>query len=267
MIELVKKAAEKGGKVALDFFRKDVHFSDKLSYRDIVTEADVASQKTIQDFLLRSLVKKGYKENELGFIGEEGLRVAGKYQFVIDPIDGTSNFASGLDYFAVSVAMLENGKAVCGAVYDPVRRIFYIAEKGKGSFKIQGRKNNRLSIKRLELEDSLTCYHYSSRVPAEEQNKGLNGLYSKSRGVRLMGSLVLDLCYFADNVFGVVANRNCYIWDLAAAKLIIEEAGGVVTDWQGNEIIYNLEDFKGKIQVVACHPDNLSEVTSVLEIG
>ena len=125
MLDVLIEAAQSGGEVLLKNFRGKITVSEKTSHQNLVTEADYVSQKTIVDFITKALIQKGIGENEIGFIGEEGLYKPGKHLFIIDPLDGTNNFASGNSYFAVSIGYYLNGTARASAIYYPTQKILF----------------------------------------------------------------------------------------------------------------------------------------------
>src|SRR3990167_1043046 len=121
MINILKSAATEAGTILLNYYKKNLTLNYKTSHKDFYTIADVESQKIIKEVITKLLVKKGIKETEIGFIGEENLSVGknAKHLFVIDPIDGTTNFASGFDFFAISIAYFHEGTLTTGLIYRP----------------------------------------------------------------------------------------------------------------------------------------------------
>lgn len=261
MIEILQKAAKEAGKALLKYFQKGVSVSYKTSHQNILTEADTTSQKIIQSSLLKSMISKGFKKEEIGFIGEENLNIKGKHIFIIDPLDGTTNFASGLPYFGVSIAYARDKNTLVGVVYVPIKDEYFIAEKGRGTYKIKDKKRQKLSINCTSLTNCLVATHTSSEKNLKEkQFKIYQKLLPSVRQIRMMGSAVVDTCYMADNIFSLYINGHTFIWDIAAAKLIVEESGGVAVDWKGNEIKLDFSHPEKQYQIIACHPKNLPEV-------
>jgi myo-inositol-1(or 4)-monophosphatase len=260
MIKLLQKAAKQAGQVLLDYFEKELSYQEKKSQHDIVTEADLASQEIIHKLLLEEMINRGFNKEEIGFIGEEGLNIeSSKHLFIIDPVDGTTNFASGVGYFAVSIAYGLNGEIRAGVVYSPVDGLLYLAEKGKGAWRIKENQKIQLHAKQIPLKQSILNGHFNS--PFEQKQFEIYAkMYPQVRGFRSMGCLTLDLCHFLDNVFGVVVNGGCSIWDIAAVDLMIKEAGGSLVDWTGKEIKLDLKDPKRVYQPIATHPNLFSEV-------
>jgi len=111
MLDILELAARAAGEIILSYFHKESHITRKTSHQNLVTEADTSSQAIIKKIITDSLEKRGMSENEIGFIGEENLKTVGtKHSFIIDPLDGTNNFASGLDYFCISIAHVVDGQ-------------------------------------------------------------------------------------------------------------------------------------------------------------
>ncbi len=253
MIEILKKAALEAGNLALRYFNQGISPVNKTSHQDLVTQADIESQKLICRQLTKLSIKKGYKKEDLGFIGEEKLKTSGKYLFVIDPLDGTNNFASGFDYFCVSIGLLKNGLPQAGVVYYPSQNIFYIGESNKGVYKLVKGKKIRLKIKYKKLKDLLLFGCFSSNLKVSKKLlKTYGKIYSVFRGFRCLGSLSLQLCHFCESVSCIIT-ASCPIWDLAAGYVLIKESGGVMVDFTGKEIKLDPKNINKKYQVVVCH--------------
>src|SRR3989344_315870 len=137
MLDIMKQAATEAGNILLNYYKKNLTLNYKTSHKDFYTIADVESQKIIKEVITKLLVKKVIKETEIGFIGEENLSVGknAKHLFIIDPLDGTTNFSFGFDFFSVSIAYFLDGLLTAGLVYQPTNKSYYYATKGKGAFK------------------------------------------------------------------------------------------------------------------------------------
>lgn len=261
MLNVLQTAARKAGHVLLEYFQKGVTASYKYSHQSLLTEADLAAQKVIRSTLLKSMIKKGYKNKDLGFIGEEDLNIDGKYKFIIDPLDGTTNFASGINYFCVSIAYVEEESITAGIVFDPNLDIYYLAQKGKGAYKKMSNKSQRLKVRKRKLKNCLVAVHLTSKTDVRDKDiKTLAKLFPQVRQMRMMGSAAYDSCHVADNVFSVYINGHSYIWDIAAAYLIIKEAGGIQVDFGGKEINFDFKRPGKSYQTIAGHPDNLNSI-------
>jgi len=198
-----------------------------------VTETDKASEKLITDF-----IKKKFPSH--GILAEEGSeanpdKVGTEYLWVIDPLDGTTNFAHGLPIFAVSIGVQKNGETIAGVVYDVMRDIIYSAEKGRGSFengkRISVSKNNNLGHSVL-----VTGFPYNIKENPDKASERFIEFLKHARAIRRLGSAAIDFCYVASGVFDGFWEVSLHPWDIFAGKLIVEEAGGIVADFDGNKI-------------------------------
>lgn len=195
------------------------------SKNDFVTVVDKGSQ----DILVRELSRAF---PSYGFLGEEnGLSVEADRRWVIDPIDGTSNFIHHLPAFCVSVGLEERGRFVLGVVYDPVHDEWFYAAKGRGAF--LNRRRIRVSANRLKDGFLATGFAFHMRDRFEPYNASFRKVFHSCAGVRRMGSAAIDLCYTACGRFDGFWEMGLHDWDIAAAVVIVEEAGGVVTDFRG----------------------------------
>lgn len=267
VLQVLEEAARKAGKLVFDSFETKHHESFKDNsgnFESLVTDVDIKSQKLIKDTLLSSSEILEIKQNEIGFIGEEDLTTNGRHLFIIDPIDGTTNFAFGIPYVCISIAYIQNGELVAGVIYNPLENILYKAEKTKGAFKVYKNHEVKLKILPQELKNTILAAHYNSAFLDKEF-----GVYQKLMtqiaGIRTMGAVVLDLCMFSENKFHGVINGGSYIWDLAAAGLIIEEAGVTLLDWQGNRLEFDPKNPKKQYTIVAAHPNNASTFVELLK--
>lgn len=265
MLNLLQQAALKGGGVILRHFKHDIEFAQKTSRHDLVTKADLESQKIIEETIVKLMKKRGVRESDIGFIGEEQLYKPSKFTFIIDPLDGTNNYASGFSYFAVSIACYQNEKPIVGVVYQPMTNTFFVAQKNQGAYKIIGKKRRKLTHHPKPLDQSLITLYLSSK---EELRKNMltfiASIFPKIRGVRILGAVALDISHLADNATNIVICARTGIWDIAAANLIIHESGGVLTDWQGKSLRFDFINHDASYPVLACHPVIISHITPYL---
>lgn len=195
---------------------------------DLVTEADVAVEREI-----RARVERRFPSHT--FLGEEsgGSSAAGvPFRWIVDPIDGTTNFAHGLALFCTSIALEIDGQVMVGAVYDPMADELFTAERGHGA-RLNGRP---LAVTREDtLIDALlvTGFPYTGGEDRREQLAIFTAFLAESRAVRRLGSAALDLCNVAAGRFDAFWEQNLNAWDVAAGALLVEEAGGRVTDYRG----------------------------------
>jgi len=226
LIEALKQA----GQIQLEYFGKDMQEVVKESISSIVTEIDIESEKCIIENIISAYPNHNIISEECGYINN-----LSNYTWVIDPIDGTSNFAAGIPWFGVLIAIFENNIPVLSGAYLPVSDDLYIAEKGKGSF-LNGQK---LQIPDKELCNILFAFStdYSSNKDYQDFGIGLyQFLIQNSRNVRSTNSLV-DALFVAETKLGGCINMFAKIWDIAATYLIVKEAGGIFKS-------LNLEDIK-----------------------
>ena len=205
------KATEKASKsVIRDFGEVEKLQVSRKGPRDFVTKTDKQVEKILIEELSKS--KKNYS-----FLSEETGKITNKDKeniWIIDPIDGTTNFLHGIPHFAISIALETNGEVLSGLIFDPIKDEMYFSEKNKGAFL----NNQRLRVsKKSSLNDCL----FSSNQ---------EGVKFSDLNMRYSGSAALDLAYVASGRYDGYFQNNINIWDVAAGALMIEEAGGIVND-------------------------------------
>jgi len=234
----VSQAAEisrKAGALLREFFAKGVETEYKGDV-DLVTVAD----RTVEKFI-RSQIEETWPDH--GIYGEEGTRegLDRVFRCYVDPLDGTTNFAHGVPQFCVSMGLEqriirsgaenEDGKLVAGVIYDPMRDELYCAEAGRGAF-LNGKPMHVSPIP--DLAQSLLATGFPSRKRHDNPNIHFYHEFTlRSHGVRRAGSAALDLAYVACGRFEGFWEFNMNPWDTAAGILLLEEAGGKVTDFAG----------------------------------
>ena len=259
MLKIMKQAATEAGNILLNYYKKNLTLNYKTSHKDFYTIADIESQKAIKEKITKLLINKSIKESEIGFIGEEKLHVDSKrkHLFIIDPLDGTVNFANGFDFFSISIAYFYEGVLTTGLVYQPTNKNFYYATKDKGAFK----NNQPLKMTYKPLKQSLLSGLISSRPEIYTKLfKIYKKIYPHVAGYRNLNSMAIDNCLLSENVFNIVINGHTFIWDISAAKLILEESGGIMIDFKGLPINFDLNHPQLAYDVVSCHPDLKNEV-------
>lgn len=230
MIDKVIKITREAGEIAREGFGKSFDVEFKSNSSDLVTEYDKKAEKVITDF-----IKKEFSGHSI--LAEESgeKNFDSEYRWVIDPIDGTTNFAHGVPIFSVSVGVQKNGKTICGAVYDVMQNSMYTAEHGSGAF----RNGKKIEVSNnVDLEKSLlvTGFPYNLEKYMPEIVEKFSKILNKSRAVRRLGSAAIDLCYVAAGIFDGFWELELQQWDMCAGNLMVEEAGGKVTDFSGNHI-------------------------------
>jgi myo-inositol-1(or 4)-monophosphatase len=222
-------AIEAGAIELKRYFNGTFTITSKATINDLVTEADHASEKAIF-----KVIQQNHHDHFI-LIEETGsMPTQSNIKWIIDPIDGTINFANGIPICCVSIGVEENGEMIMGAVYNPFMNELFFAEKGKGAFL------NDQPIKVSSKNDLLTSclvtgfpYQYldTENGPLQIFEK----LIRKPIPVRRLGSAALDLCWTAAGRFDGFYEHKLQPWDSAAGYLIVQEAGGVVTDLKGEK--------------------------------
>lgn len=221
-------ATEAGAKELMHFFNGTFTISNKEGINNLVTEADHAADKAIQ-----AIIRKAFPEH--GIVSEETAEkiTESEYKWIIDPIDGTVNFANGIPICCVSIGLEHNGKMLMGAVYNPNMHEFYFAEKGNGA--TLNDKKITVSDKKEVLRSCLvTGFPYTYLDQPNGPIQVFERLIRKGIPVRRLGSAAIDLCWVAAGRFDGFYEHQLNAWDSAAGFIIVEEAGGKVTDLKGD---------------------------------
>lgn len=199
---------------------------------NFVTAADRKAEKTIFEEL--SKARPGY-----GFLMEEGGVVEGadkSHRWIIDPLDGTTNFLHGIPMFSISIGLEREGQIVAGLVYNPISDEMFIAEKGQGAF--LNDRRIRVAARRELAQSVVACGTPDLGRPEHERYlTELRQVMLQVAGVRRMGSAALDLAYVAAGRFDAYWEANLAPWDVAAGIILVREAGGFVTDLNGRDDI------------------------------
>ena len=210
-LNLMIKAAEKASKSAIrDFGEVEKLQVSKKGPRDFVTKTD----KRVENIIIEELskAKKNYS-----FLSEEIGRVKNKDEeniWIIDPIDGTTNFLHGIPHFAISIALQSKKEIISGLIFDPIKDEMFFAEKDKGSYL----NNQRLRVSKKNILDD--CLFSSNN----------EGIKFSNFNTRYTGCAALDLAYVAAGRFDGYFHNNINLWDVAAGSLMVREAGGIVND-------------------------------------
>ncbi len=222
-------AAEAGAAEILRFFNKEFTISNKEGVNNLVTEADHAAEKAII-----AVIKNTYPDHQI--LAEESgeMKQSSSYKWIIDPIDGTVNFAHGIPLNCVSIGIEHEGEIVMAAVFNPHLNEFYFAEKGKGAF--LNDKPIRVSDETQAIKACLvTGFPYTYINEPNGPLEIFQRFVRKGVPVRRLGSAAIDLCWVAAGRFDGFYEHKLEPWDSAAGYLIVEEAGGKVTDLIGNK--------------------------------
>ncbi len=201
------------------------------SRNDFVTELDKASEK-----LIVAIIQKDFEGHSIQ-AEESGITLGGQTRWIIDPLDGTSNYIHQFPMFAVSIGVEHRGRLVAGVVYDPIHQEMFTAEKGRGSF-LNGRPVRVSEPNRLSDALMGTGIPFRARNRFDEYFRSLKKISLASAGMRRGGSAALDLAYVACGRFDGFWEINLSPWDIAAGALLIREAGGRITDlWGKNHFL------------------------------
>ena len=263
MLTIALRAARKAGEIiARSVDQLDTLRIDEKSANNFVTEIDRASEKEIIYHL-----KKAYPDH--AFLGEEsgasGADTA-EYRWIIDPLDGTTNFIHGIPHFAVSIACEYRGQLEHAIVLDPIRREEFTASRGRGA-QINGRRIRVSERKSLDGALIGTGIPFKSRCEAQipAYVHSLQAVAEKTAGLRRAGAAALDLAYVAAGRLDAFWEMALAPWDIAAGALLIREAGGLISDFKGgndymdngNVVCGNPKCFKGLLQLVQPHLKDL----------
>ncbi|HEV2968959.1 MAG TPA: inositol monophosphatase family protein [Pirellulales bacterium] len=238
-LAICEQAARAGGAVLLEW-------ADRFSVRekapsDLVTEADIASQEVVRSILLTAFPDHDFLSEEdpvlpaIAGQARDSARPAGqlngRYRWIVDPLDGTTNYVHHVPEFAVSIALEQAGEVLVGCVFNPVAGECFTAVQGGGAF-LNGR---RLAVSQAtELSHALVAASFPPKVePGSRVLKDFAEVIVACQSVRRTGSAALNLCYVAAGRFDAYWARETKIWDVAAGSLLIREAGGLITGLDG----------------------------------
>ncbi len=231
-LEIATEAARRGAAILLRYWEQlGKDDADLKARNDWVSTADRESEAAIVEAI------RQHKPAD-AFLGEEsGMSTDGSSAdriWIIDPLDGTSNYLQHFPFWSVSIALREKGEMVCGLIYEPLRDLFFTAERGSGAF----RDGQRMRVSTQDrVEGSFLATGFPFR--AQEYVAPYVGIFTDvirtSKGVRRAGSAALDLAYTAAGIFDGFFEMHLAAWDVAAGSLLVTEAGGVVTDFSGGQ--------------------------------
>ncbi|TCZ77685.1 inositol monophosphatase [Paenibacillus albiflavus] len=242
----------------------------KTSTSDLVTEVDKGTET-----LIRNLIKTHFPTHAI--LGEEGVgagstasakalqeMIQEEYLWIIDPIDGTTNFVHGFPFFCVSIALAHRGEVIVGVVYDPMLDEMFVAEKGKGAY-VKGHTTHVSGEKELSHALVATGFPVDHTVNLPRNMAEISQLVAKVRNIRSGGSAALHLAYVAAGRLSGFWEHGLSAWDIAAGSLLVQESGGVVTDTEGKPFtlaVRNVIATNGHI-----HKAMISELTEANAAG
>lgn len=226
--EVLSDAIQAGAEQLRRYFRGNFIVSNKEGINNLVTEADLASEKAIIAVIQNSFPDHFILSEETGEIPSFN-----EYKWIIDPIDGTVNFANGIPLCCVSIGVEKNGSMIAGAVYNPFLDEYFFAEKGSGA-ELNGKKISVSNKTSVGTSCIVTGFPYTYLDSANGPLQVFEKLIRQGIAVRRLGSAAIDLCWVAAGRFDGFYEHSLKAWDSAAGFLIVEEAGGRVTDFKGD---------------------------------
>jgi len=232
-INVMVKACRKASKILIRDFGEVEKLQVSLKGPgDFVTVSDKKVEKILIDELQRARPNYSILSEEIGLIKKDE-----EFKWIIDPIDGTANFLHGIPHFGISIGLEHNKEIICGIIYDPIKNEMFFAEKGNGSYL----NNQRMRVSaRSKLMDCIIFTGGPSFKSNDEDKKLSLKEYEKFSSkvgtpLRKMGSASLDMAYVAAGRCDGFWQRNLNYWDIAAGIILVKEAGGFVTDFNGND--------------------------------
>ena len=223
-LNLMLKAARKAGRSLAKDFREVENLQVSMKGAgDFVSRADIAAEKNLKEELMGA-------RPTYGWLAEEGGEDEGQdptRRWIVDPLDGTTNFLHGLPHWAVSVGLEHKGKIVAGVIYDPCKDEMFLAEKGEGAWLNESRL--RVSGRNKMIESIFaTGLPFGGRADLPETLQDLARIMPTCAGVRRFGSAALDMAYVAAGRYEGFWERNLKSWDMAAGMIIVQESGGLI---------------------------------------
>jgi myo-inositol-1(or 4)-monophosphatase len=230
-VDLFAERAVEIAREAGAFLKETFHTDHRIDFKgeiNLVTEADRSSEE-----IITSRIKKLFPDHDI--MGEEGTNITrgSEYRWIIDPLDGTTNYAHGFPVFCVSIALKRMSQVVMGVIYNPVLDELFVAERGEGAF-LQGKNIHVSHTRRLAEGFMATGFPYDVRENYRDVLAYFNEMIPTAQAIRRAGSAALDLAYLAVGRFDGFWELRLKPWDTAAGWILVEEAGGVVTDLSGN---------------------------------
>ena len=208
------------GEVQLKYFRSShLNIRAKFNDSDIVTEADKASEQVIINNINRTYPQHAILSEEMG-----GNAIESDYRWIIDPLDGTTNFSNGLPMFSVSIAVEYRGEVIVGVVYAPYLDEMFHAVKGGGAW-LNGKPIAPSGKESLSHSVVTTCFPVDKDITTDNNLDNVSRVLPRVRGMRRLGSAAIDLCYVAAGFLDGYWEMNLHTWDVAAGQLIVQEAG------------------------------------------
>lgn len=230
MLDLAMRAAREAGAILQEYAAREFQITHKGRI-NLVTEADLASEKHIKELIQTSYPTHRILAEESGASHADAS--ASDYCWIIDPLDGTTNFAHGLPSYAVSIGLEHKGKMIAGVIYDPTRNDMFAAERGAGAM-LNGERIKVSDVDSLEQSLLVTGFPYDVREKMNVYLPPWRLFLERAQGVRRLGAAAIDIAYVACGRFEGFWENGLHAWDCAAGWVIVEEAGGRVTKFDGS---------------------------------
>lgn len=236
LLETAAAASKEAGSLLLSFVKSGFRIEHKNPI-NLVTDADHAAEQCVIDSIRSRFPTHRFLAEERGRVEQS----ASPYLWIIDPLDGTTNFAHGYPAYCVSIGLEHHGRCIIGAVFDPSRNELFTAIEGRGAH-VNGRSIHVSDTRSLESSLLVTGFAYDVRESPRNNLDHFVKFTLKAQGMRRTGSAALDLCYVAAGRFDGFWEVKLNSWDMAAGSVIVREAGGRLTNFRGDELsIYGQE--------------------------
>jgi myo-inositol-1(or 4)-monophosphatase len=223
-LRIAEKAAGIGARIVADAFGRAIQTEELKGAGDYVTDVDRRSEEAIREHLAAATP-------DVPILAEEGGGGGGERYWAVDPLDGTTNFLIGFPVVAVSVALIDAGRPVVGAVHAPMLGLAFSAARAHGAW--SGGERLRVSERPAERAIVATAFPFRKRSLLDRYRPVLDSVFERGEDIRRAGAAALDLAWVASGAFDGYFELNLSVWDVAAGALLVEEAGGLVTDWAG----------------------------------
>ena len=241
-LKIAIEAAKEAGRIQRERFGENFKIEHKGEI-NLVTEVDYQCEKAIIDIIKRDYPEHEILTEEAGSVKglppshsplTKGGQMEGKYKWIIDPLDGTTNYAHSYPCFCASIGLEIDGEVVTGAVYNPMLDELFTSVKGNGAY-LNGKRIGVSKIADINKSLLATGFPYDIRDSKENNLNHFCNFAVRAQAIRRPGSAVLDLCYLAAGRFDGFWELKLYPWDMAASSLIVKEAGGMITNFRGGE--------------------------------
>lgn len=250
------QAALKGAEILKKGFKTSLEIKKKEGKHNLVTQYDILSEKIIISYIKEKFPNHSILCEESGQVQKKDEN---EIEWIIDPLDGTVNFAHSIPMFAVNLAARKGKEILSGVTYHPLFDELFVAEKGKGAY-LNGNKIKVTETKKLDNAILATGFPYDLIKNPNKCIEHFTNILNLGIPIRRLGAASLDLAYVAAGRFDGFWETGLGPWDIAAGKLLIEEANGKVTNWDGTEVI-----LKNKNAIVAANPYINLEILSLFK--